>query len=735
MAVNRDINIRLKLEDKATRGLSRATKGLGKFQKAAGLAAGLLGVLGLTLGIRGLIRGLSDSVEKFGVQERAVARLAGSLTNVAGVTEEHVRQLLKQASALQDVTTFGDETIISAQAMLGTFQLNKEAIEKLTPRILDMTAALEKSSGGQQDVEAVTIAVGKAMTLGVGALTRYGVVISDAAKKAFDLADEQEKVNIITEELDKNFKGIAEASGKTLSGRLIRLRNQFGDLKESVGGFVSIALVGLVEAILGADKGLTTFGDNAVTVGRAIGLAMVSAAQVTMVAWQNVSAAIGVAKIAFEGLEVAGLKASKKVAEAIEKDPTGALKFLSLETRSVGEINNLLGENADKVNAIIDEQANLNSKTQDFINQTEKLRDELRAVNDITEITIPNLGSLGKATKAVAEAEEDAGKEAKKQEDKTESLLQKIKDLKRTQVETTQVIKDTMRDQKDALADLSAEYDKTIANIQARLGELDTNFGRSEGKRKESFLLSIASQAKQAERNIKDREELIEEELAKGMDADKKKVKELESANDKARGIISSNEKLIADGKEERARREGARGIEFLIQQFEEEGRLAREKFEKDKAELQTQLDEKEQQFKESNEAILMNTQDTLDKIKDSYIDTFDKLYNELKENKAVRLLQQIGLISLDPSQQAKASLDKLLGKIPQFADGGVVPGPRNQPTLGILHGGETVIPNKPTNINFGGVTINNNADTGVFMRELQRVLGGQTESTKLGVL
>ena len=222
-------------------------------------------LLGLGLSFGGLTLFVKNSIEKFGIQERAQARLAAGLSNVQNVTDETMKSLTGYASELQRVTTFGDETIISTMGMLSTFQLNEQQIKELTPRILDMTAALEKSNGTQQDMEAVSIAVGKAMTLGVGSLTRYGVVINDADKEAFQFADTQEKLNIITRNLDANFKGVAEAVGQTATGSMKRFKNMMGDIMEQIGRGVAGPMSDLL-SILGAQStGFTRVGKTALT--------------------------------------------------------------------------------------------------------------------------------------------------------------------------------------------------------------------------------------------------------------------------------------------------------------------------------------------------------------------------------------------------------------------------------------------------------------------------------------
>lgn len=210
------------------------------------------------------IRSISALIDRFGAQEKAVARLDANVKNVLvsfrGFEEgsESLRKELKrsteelknQARELQRTTTFGDEQTISAQAMLSTFALTTNELIKLTPALLDMAAASEKASGGQVDLEQIAIAIGKSLTIGVGSLTRYGVVISDAARASFRFADQGERVNIILGELNKNFSGVAEAIAQTDVGRLDQLGNVLGDLGERAGGVAARGLVPLAESLI-----------------------------------------------------------------------------------------------------------------------------------------------------------------------------------------------------------------------------------------------------------------------------------------------------------------------------------------------------------------------------------------------------------------------------------------------------------------------------------------------------
>lgn len=256
---NPELKIIIDAQNDSKKAFAEVSKNLDNLskeaQKSSKSFSGLAGGIGTALkafagffAIREVFNFLKSSVIDFQNEEKAIARLTAVMTNVNNATKQEIDLLKEQAAALQQLTNFGDEQVISAQAMLGTFQLNSAQIQEITPRILDMGAAMEKSSGAGTDLESITIAVGKAMTSGIGSLSRYGVVITDAQKKSFELATQEEKVIILTEALDANFKGIAEGSAQTFAGGITKLKNNFGDFKESVGKAVSVLTKDLVWA-------------------------------------------------------------------------------------------------------------------------------------------------------------------------------------------------------------------------------------------------------------------------------------------------------------------------------------------------------------------------------------------------------------------------------------------------------------------------------------------------------
>ncbi len=192
----------------------------------------------------------ATAVQAAGESQQAVAQLDAVIKSTggsAGVTSEHAQQL---ASALQNVTMYGDETVLSAENMLLTFTNIGAAggvFDSATRTALDMSQALG------QDVTSSAIQLGKALNdpiNGITALTRVGVTFTDAQKaqieamvKSGDVAGAQK---LILQELQREFGGSAVAAGQTFPGQLAILNNKFDEIKEKIGAALIPALMSIV---------------------------------------------------------------------------------------------------------------------------------------------------------------------------------------------------------------------------------------------------------------------------------------------------------------------------------------------------------------------------------------------------------------------------------------------------------------------------------------------------------
>lgn len=192
-----------------------------------------------------------SSVKSFQESENAVAQLNAVLKSTKGVAGVTAKAATDLANSLQKVTKYSDEDVISAENLLLTFtKIGKDIFPQATKTVLDMSTALG------QDTKASAIQLGKALqdpVLGVTALRRVGVNFSkdqqEVIKKLVETGQSAKAQQLIMKELNTEFGGSAEAAGKTFSGRLEILKNQFDELKERIGGFIADGLLRLYDTL------------------------------------------------------------------------------------------------------------------------------------------------------------------------------------------------------------------------------------------------------------------------------------------------------------------------------------------------------------------------------------------------------------------------------------------------------------------------------------------------------
>ena len=189
------------------------------------------------------------SVIKFDAQIQAIGQVEAALTSTGAVAGKTSEELQKSASALQELTTFGDEDILrGVTAQLLTFtNVAGEQFDKA------QLAALNLSTRLGTDLTSQTIQLGKALNdpiKGITALGRAGIQFSNEQKETIKRLTETNQIakaqDIILKELETQFGGSAEAAAKLGSGPIKQLNNQFGDLLEEFGKIISEAIIPFV---------------------------------------------------------------------------------------------------------------------------------------------------------------------------------------------------------------------------------------------------------------------------------------------------------------------------------------------------------------------------------------------------------------------------------------------------------------------------------------------------------
>ena len=177
------------------------------------------------------------SVKEASEAEQADVRLAGVLKSTGGAAGMTAEELDKLATSLSKMTTYEDDAIKSAEAVMLTFtKVGKEVFPQAIQAAMDLSSLLGT------DLQSSVIQVGKALNdpvQGITALRRVGVSFTedqmDMIKALIDSNQQLEAQRLILSELNTEFGGQAAAQVDTFAGSWERLKNAIGESAEEGG--------------------------------------------------------------------------------------------------------------------------------------------------------------------------------------------------------------------------------------------------------------------------------------------------------------------------------------------------------------------------------------------------------------------------------------------------------------------------------------------------------------------
>lgn len=265
-------------------GLKRATdegiKALGRFRgDAQKVAKQILDPFqAVRTAVGGLVAAFSFKTVIANVieAERTQRLLEQRIKSTGREAEFSARSLSEMASQLEEVTTFGDETIITAQSLMLTFgKIGRDVF----PRAL--AAAMDLSEGLGTDLQSAVLALGKALDNpieGLAGLQRIGVRFNAEQKRMIEGMVRAGQVSqaqaLILAELEKRFGGTARAAAETFGGALAQLKNAADNLVEGDG-----------EGLAGATQAVKDLTEQLRDPKTKEGFAVVTGGLVTMTGW------------------------------------------------------------------------------------------------------------------------------------------------------------------------------------------------------------------------------------------------------------------------------------------------------------------------------------------------------------------------------------------------------------------------------------------------------------------
>jgi hypothetical protein len=209
-------DLKKKLKD-ADNAVEQNSNKIGEFSKKVGKAFLVAGAAAAAYAGKLLYDGVNAAIE----DEKANARLAATLINVAGATQQTIDEVLAYSRATELATGVTEDELRPSLNRLAI--ATKDASEAMRLQQI----ALDVAAGSGKGLDAVTQALAKAYEGNTASLGRLGIGLSAAELKTMSFDE-------ITQALSNTFAGQADIAANTFEGRIARLRLAFEDVRDTL---------------------------------------------------------------------------------------------------------------------------------------------------------------------------------------------------------------------------------------------------------------------------------------------------------------------------------------------------------------------------------------------------------------------------------------------------------------------------------------------------------------------
>jgi len=241
LSILADVDQLKKSLNSANNDVEGSSNKLGEFSKKAGLAFAAAAAAAGAYAVKLAVDGVKAAIE----DEAAQIRLATSLKNATGATNEMIAAVEKQILKTSLATGVADDKLRPALSRLALSTGDVTKAQDLLSLALDISQATGKG------LDSVANSLGKAFDGNTAALGKLGIGLSSAELKAMSFTEVQGKLSDL-------FGGAAAANSKTFAGRLEILKVTFDEAKESVGAKLLPIIQSLVQFVI--DKVIPALG-------------------------------------------------------------------------------------------------------------------------------------------------------------------------------------------------------------------------------------------------------------------------------------------------------------------------------------------------------------------------------------------------------------------------------------------------------------------------------------------
>jgi len=544
--------------------LGKATSALAAMKSVGDEAGGLAKKVGdllpsfKTVALAGAAAFGAVTAAAFGAAQAAAAdelsqkKLADQLRRTTGATDEQIAAVEQSISKQMMLTGVTDDQLRPAMANLVRSTGDVAFAQQQLTLALDISAATGK------DLESVSLALGKAFTGNVGALTKLGVPLDASVVKSKNLSE-------VISTLNTQFGGAAADAADTFSGRLKILQVSLGEAVEGIGyallpflervvAFIQANVVPVIQAFsdtLAGGGGLRQAFVNAAAQAGTFGLQVIDALEAVanaVVSFGNVVVTIGKPLLVVIGNLAAGLTllATLNFGKAEQVFKTFETAYLGLDKLKVNAGD--VAKAFDGFRASVNQQAKLNAAlaTGDHISrkygQTTQSTTDLNAqfAKLLAELQ-SKAGGSGGAVKKAADAVKTYSDAVVKARDATRSQTDAAKQVQKAQADVAAKTK--------AAADAQARFDTVVRGYPSNAKEsIEANRRLADSQR---GVRDAGLQVADAVRNVQEAEKRLADLRAQKADAEK--VGGAERALERSKYGVEEANFRVADAERELA--------------------------------------------------------------------------------------------------------------------------------------------------------------------------------------
>lgn len=189
---------------------------------AIGAAAAVAGIVNFSKQSIKAYNSVQDSVQKFQM-------VAGNAKWSASM----------QAEATKSFGVISGGASRAAATTAASMGLTGKSFETLKGPMGDLAVKFGGVQGASDQFASISQKMARAIQTGaVASLSRYGVVMSDAQKKTFAAADQQQRSQMVADALSKSVGGLNAKLAQTPSGQMMALSNSVAAVKTNFGGLL-----------------------------------------------------------------------------------------------------------------------------------------------------------------------------------------------------------------------------------------------------------------------------------------------------------------------------------------------------------------------------------------------------------------------------------------------------------------------------------------------------------------